>query len=92
MEMRDLRTAFGIDLETAASQIGIGKASLSRVERQLQIPSYAIVLKISEWAENQRRLRRLPAKYRPSWSWATDLQELRKSKRSKPRRSKPSAA
>lgn len=77
MEMRDLRAAVGVDLETAAEQIGIGKASLSRVERRLQIPSYAIILKISDWAEGQRQLRKLPSRYRLDWSWIQELQRRR---------------
>lgn len=77
MEMRDLRAAVGVDLRTAAEQIGIGKASLSRVERRLQIPSYALMLRISAWAEGQRRRRRLSAKYRLDWSWAEALQQDR---------------
>jgi len=81
MEMRDLRAAVGVDLETAAEEIGIGKASLSRVERRLQIPSYSVFLKISEWAEEQRRDRKLPAKYQLDWSWVQDLQDRRQRRR-----------
>lgn len=86
MEMRDLRTAVGVDLETAAEQIGIGKASLSRVERRLQVPSYALILRISAWAEGQRQLRKLPSRYQLDWSWIEKVQERRDRRRRRPAR------
>lgn len=89
MEMRELRAAVGVDLETAADQIGIGKASLSRVERRLQIPSYALLLRISHWAETQRRQRKLSSKYQLDWSWIEEAQERREKRR---RRSRANAA
>lgn len=75
MDLRQFREAIGLTLEQMAHDLGpidsvgglISKGTLSKIERGKLVPRGDVMLRISVWAEEERKRRRLPISYRISW-------------------------
>lgn len=48
MELKTVRKRKGLTLEELAAKAGVGKSTLSRLERSACVPSYATVLAIEQ--------------------------------------------
>jgi transcriptional regulator with XRE-family HTH domain len=67
MDLRDFRTLVGWTLESVADEVGSTKGTLSKIEHGLLVPRGDLMLRLSHWAEEERRRRRLPASQRLEW-------------------------
>jgi transcriptional regulator with XRE-family HTH domain len=71
MKLRALREHLGISLCEAARAIGLGKATLSCIERQIQLPSVATAMAIDEWAKSAWPGRASGKPPKIDWSWTS---------------------
>lgn len=75
MELREFREAIGLTLQEVADAIDSNVASISRLERNLHETRHSLVQKVSEWAEEERKRRRLPASYRLTWEYLLEARD-----------------
>ena len=82
MQLRSLRRKLGIPIGEAAEGIGIGKATLSRIERREREPTGAVLLLIDLWVSGLRDQRNLGPEFRIDWTYLIrSLREKRKRNR-----------
>jgi transcriptional regulator with XRE-family HTH domain len=87
MELREFRVALGLRLQDVATAVDSDKASIWRLERNKNSPRAALREKVAEWAERERKRRRLPSSYRLTWAYllreprcAPDRRKLRRAR------------
>ena len=67
MDLLGFRTALGLTLEAVAYAVGSTKGTISKIERGKLIPRGDLMMRVSAWAEEERKKRHLPASYRLTW-------------------------
>ena len=68
MTFRQFRNSIGATLREVAEATGTSEPTLSRFERDLHSPLGPLMLRLVDWAERERRQRRLPDSYRVDWA------------------------
>lgn len=68
MTFREFRKSIGATLREVADATETSEPTLSRFERGLHDPLGPLMLRLVDWAERERRNRRLPDSHRVDWA------------------------